>query len=516
MLKNKEYYIGFSKNSDERYMASSGGVGTAIMRHLLSLPEYGTGITFVFDAKLCMYVPKMIYTESDINVCGSVYQDINMIRFIKENIELIKDGIVLSCGPCQVTPIRTMLNRKGIKNFIISYCCSGQTTIEGTWCFYKFLGIKKNDVVNMQYRGNGWPSGIQVWLKNGTVVKKDNWAEPWSSIHQSNVFKPKRCLFCKLDLGKFADINLADPWLERYKKNEKNGATLCIINSEYGKKIFEDMITNNCIEVIPSNYDEYAVAERPNVLKEISLQSESLYKKCIAKLVGINFYRMLATINQKTLKLHNFLQRVIRFVLKKRKFLHIVSRVIEKVESKIRMLYYKKILGGYDSNFSIGPNIVMNNPQCVYFGKNVGVGANTYFGPVIEYMGVVYNPKIVIGEGTWIGKNCSIAAINRVEVGKHVLFAGHVHITDHSHGYEDITNPMAVQRLTSKGPVVIEDDCWLGFSCEILSGVHVGKHSVVAARAVITKDVPAYSIVAGNPARVIKKYDMEQKKWVRV
>ncbi len=123
MLKNNEYYIGFSKNEDDRFKASSGGVGTAIMRHLLSQPEYGTGLTFIFDKSLCMYVPKLIFSEKDINVCGSVYQDIDLIRFIKENVDKIKDGIILSCGPCQVSPIRAILNRNGIRNFIISYCC---------------------------------------------------------------------------------------------------------------------------------------------------------------------------------------------------------------------------------------------------------------------------------------------------------------------------------------------------------------------------------------------------------
>jgi acetyltransferase-like isoleucine patch superfamily enzyme len=194
----------------------------------------------------------------------------------------------------------------------------------------------------------------------------------------------------------------------------------------------------------------------------------------------------------------------------------IFSRFFDRVNAIIRTNHYKKILGGYDSNFSVESGIVMINPQCVFFGKNVGVGANTFFGPVTEYMGIAYNPKIIVGEGTWVGKNCSIAAIDKVEIGKNVLFAGHVHITDHSHGYEDISKPMNVQPLTSKGPVIIEDDCWLGFSCEILSGVHIGKHCVIAARAVVTKDVPAYSVVAGNPARVIKKYDMESKKWIRV
>ena len=516
MQRNNEYYIGFSQNANDRFKASSGGIGTAIMRRLLSSPEYGTAITFIFDAKLCMYVPKIIYTEKDINVCGSIYQDIDLIRYIKDNIKKIKDGIVLSCGPCQVAPIRAMLDRLGIKNFIISYCCSGQTTVEGTWCYYKLLGIDKKDILNMQYRGNGWPSGIQIWLKNGTDVKKANWTEPWVSIHQSNLFKPKRCLFCRLDLGKSADINLADPWLEKYKLNEKVGATLCIICSEYGKKFFNKMIEENEIEIVSSSYNDYAIAEKPNIFKESILHSEHLYKNRIAKLVGNKFYRMLASKNQRTIKWHIRLQSVIQLFSKKRIFMSIFSKFIERIKTIVRIHHYKKILGGYDSNFSVEKGIVINNPQCVYFGKNIGIGENTFLGPVTEYMHIAYNPKIVIGEGTWVGKNCSIAAINKVEIGKNVLFAGQVHITDHSHGYEDITKPMIVQTLISKGPVVIEDDCWLGFGSEILSGVHIGKHSVVAARAVVTKDVPAYSVVAGNPAKVIKKYDMDNRKWIRV
>lgn len=163
-------------------------------------------------------------------------------------------------------------------------------------------------------------------------------------------------------------------------------------------------------------------------------------------------------------------------------------------------------------DFNIG-NIIVNNPECIYIGKGVGIGDDTYLGPVTEYAGITYAPKIIIGEGTWVGKHCSIAAINGVEIGRHVLFAGYVHITDHSHGYEDITRPMMIQPLISKGPVLIDDDCWLGFSCEILSGVHIGKHSVVAARAVVTKDVPPYCIVAGNPARIVKQYNFETKQW---
>ena len=143
------YHIGCATNTNDRFRASSGGVGTSIIRYLLSLPDYGTSITFTFDVTSCMYVPKLIYSEDDINICGSIYQDIDLIKFVKENIQHIQGGMVITSAPCQVVGIRQLLNRNNIKNFILSFCCSGQTTIEGTWQYYHFLGIKKDDIINL-------------------------------------------------------------------------------------------------------------------------------------------------------------------------------------------------------------------------------------------------------------------------------------------------------------------------------------------------------------------------------
>ena len=83
---------------------------------------------------------------------------------------------------------------------------------------------------------------------------------------------------------------------------------------------------------------------------------------------------------------------------------------------------------------------------------------------------------------------CTLSAINKVENGKHILIAAHVHITGHSHGYEDISRPIAPQSLISKEPVIKEDDCRLEYSCESLSGVYIGKQSIFGARAVVTRN----------------------------
>ena len=76
--------------------------------------------------------------------------------------------------------------------------------------------------------------------------------------------------------------------------------------------------------------------------------------------------------------------------------------------------------------------------------------------------------------------------------------------------------PICKQPIIHKGPIIIKKGSWLAFGCHILSGVTIGEHSVVAANSVVTKDVPPYSVVAGNPARIVKQYDFEKKKWVRM
>ena len=84
------------------------------------------------------------------------------------------------------------------------------------------------------------------------------------------------------------------------------------------------------------------------------------------------------------------------------------------------------------------------------------------------------------------------------------MFAGHVHITDHSHGFEDIERPVAPQALITKGPVVIEDDCFIGAGSIILKGVHIGARTIIGAGSVVTKDIPADVTAGGNPCKVMK------------
>ena len=114
---------------------------------------------------------------------------------------------------------------------------------------------------------------------------------------------------------------------------------------------------------------------------------------------------------------------------------------------------------------------------------------------------------MTIGDNCDIGEHNHITACNKISIGNGVLTGRYVYIGDNSHGSLDITEsetPPALRRLVSKGEVIIEDNVWIGDKVAILSGVRIGKGSVIGANSVVTKDVPPYTIVAGCPAKIIR------------
>jgi acetyltransferase-like isoleucine patch superfamily enzyme len=118
---------------------------------------------------------------------------------------------------------------------------------------------------------------------------------------------------------------------------------------------------------------------------------------------------------------------------------------------------------------------------------------------------------VIIGDNTLIGMGNVI--IGPVTIGNHVIFAQNVVASGLNHEYRDPEVPIHLQKVYT-APIVVEDDCWIAANVVLTAGVTIGKHSVVAAGAVVTKDIPPYSVAVGNPAKVIKRYDSAKKEWV--
>lgn len=121
--------------------------------------------------------------------------------------------------------------------------------------------------------------------------------------------------------------------------------------------------------------------------------------------------------------------------------------------------------------------------------------------------------SVIIGDRTRIG--ISNVLIGPVTVGNDVMFAQNVVLSGLNHGYEDIHLSPSMQKVETK-PIVIEDEVWIGANAVVTAGVTVGKHSIVAAGCVVLKDVPPYSIVGGNPGKILKQYNPKSEKWERV
>lgn len=91
-------------------------------------------------------------------------------------------------------------------------------------------------------------------------------------------------------------------------------------------------------------------------------------------------------------------------------------------------------------------------------------------------------------------------------------------ISGHNHEYRNIKIPIYEQGITyaENGKVIIGEGFWLGTNVVVVGNVHIGKHCVIGANSVVTKDIPDYSVAAGIPAKVIKRYDFGKSEWVRV
>jgi acetyltransferase-like isoleucine patch superfamily enzyme len=131
---------------------------------------------------------------------------------------------------------------------------------------------------------------------------------------------------------------------------------------------------------------------------------------------------------------------------------------------------------------------------------------------IIEDFATVNNGvgNVNIGDDTIIGLGNVI--IGPITIGNSVMFAQNIVASGLNHGYEDVDMPPSQQKVNCK-LITIADEVWIGANSVITAGVTIGKHSVIGAGSIVTKDIPEFCVAVGNPARIIKKYNPLTKKW---
>ena len=170
-----------------------------------------------------------------------------------------------------------------------------------------------------------------------------------------------------------------------------------------------------------------------------------------------------------------------------------IKRFLGQLGDHSSVCYPCSLQGGGSRRISIGHHTTIQ-PHCV-------------LGCWEKYGQQVFSPSLSIGHDCTIGEYTQISTCNKMTIGDGLLTGRFVYIGDNAHGslsVEESQIPPQQRPLVSKGEIIIGNNVWIGDKATILAGVHIGDNVIIAANAVVTKDVPSNSMVAGVPAKVIK------------
>lgn len=164
----------------------------------------------------------------------------------------------------------------------------------------------------------------------------------------------------------------------------------------------------------------------------------------------------------------------------------------------LRYKYYKRRLRACGGHIHIDVGIVIKGMDNIQLGTHLRIGQNTH-------MSAIKGGFLRIGDYVGINRNAMINASyeGTIHIGDHCLISTNVVIRSSSHGYDRTDVPIRSQGHIG-GKIIIEDDVWIGANAVVLPNVEIGKGTIVAAGAVVTRSFPPYSIVAGVPAKVVR------------
>lgn len=162
--------------------------------------------------------------------------------------------------------------------------------------------------------------------------------------------------------------------------------------------------------------------------------------------------------------------------------------------------------------------IIIRGKKYIDFGEQLTTGVGCRF----EAYSQDESPTIIFGHDVQINDYVHICGMKKVLIGSNVLIASHVYISDNSHGIykggESDSHPSIPPKKRDYNvvPTIICDNVWIGEGVIVMPGVTIGEGSIIGAHSVVNKSVPPFSIAVGSPARVVKQYNFENKRWERV
>ena len=530
-LPEAECYAAENKNISVVFSSTSGGIFSVLAEAMYREDGYVGGAVFNEDFSVKQIISND--REDLVKLRGSKYIQSNLSGFYKEVQSLLKNGAkVLVCGgPCQMARLRSFL-RKDYENLIIvDYICRG---IGSPKVFHNYLKTFEtrygSPVVHARAKSKelGWRKLTQkVTLSNGKNIFETSQESVWTkNFNRDGLFHRPSCHNCQFKgLPRIADITIADFWgVEGIKldniEDKDLGISLVLVNSEKGKRYFEKVKKKINYQPVPfekvtkGNRSLYESVQQESVDRDTfykDLENMSLHE-AINKYYSQNENDPLKIrVKRKLKKLYVFLRDFKKHTRFKIKPLYQFVKYNKLSEIKKGNIFYptpycvihnegRIIIKGV---FVLGIKKIPNSRSetRLWVEKN-GVFETT--GPVSIGYGsdiqVFENASLTFGGSSNINSSAIIICGERIVLGKESRIGRGVIIRDNNGKHY-----MDIPGYKTSRPIITEDHVWYGEGATIMQGVKIGEGSVISAKAVVTSNVPAHSIVAGNPAQVIQE-----------
>lgn len=516
-------YAAEHKNLEVIFDSTSGGLFSALAEIMYRLNGFVGGAVFNEDFSVRHYISN---EKEDLpRLRSSKYLQSNLEGFYNQVKNLLNKGEkVLVCGtPCQMSALRAFLRKDYDNLIIVDFICRGINSPK-VWSKYikSFEERYGSPVVYAKAKSKeyGWRNLTQkVILADGRHLYETETQSNFTKGYlQTGVYCRPSCYDCKFKgFPRISDITLADFWgIENVDRSmEKDlGTSLVMVNSKKGVSFFEKAKVRARVIPVPFksilagnialvkslapplvNREEFFEDLDKMSFSELSekyiRRSKRTFRSVVKRYLKIGFvlYRHLCSGLSlfKLLRYNSFANIVQGNYFAPYKYSSVL--IDKKAKIKCNSVFtfgYKKIKGSkLESRLLIGRDAVLeiNGRFEVFYGADIEVFDNAKL-------------KIKGNSGTNINFTCICGEY--IEIGKDVQIGRNVTIRDNNGGHY-------INRSGYKNtrPVIIGDKAWLCEGCTIMPGVKIGEGAIVGAHAFVTQNVPAHSVVSGNPAQVV-------------
>lgn len=528
-----------NRNMSVRWNSTSGGAFSALAEVMYEHGGYVSGALYNDDFSVRNYVSN---NSDDLDkLRSSKYLQSRAEGIFKEIRSLLKDGkSVLACGtPCQMAALRSFL-RKDYENLIIvDFICRGVNSPKVYRAYLDSLEKKygsKVVYVKAKNKELGWRNLTRkVTFANGQSYYGVHMQDDFRRGYHTNVFCRPSCYDCKFKgFPRIADITIADYWgIEKVDKNLDNniGTSMILLNSKKGEEYFEHV--KNRLEYIETPFEAILGG---NIALRKSIEPAKIDRTAFFEDLDKHDFDYVTDKYYPLGKNQMGLKICVKAVLKPyvslircvgynpwtwMKFFKVNFRKNTQIDFKAGNYIITKKSAVFDIHpsakisvkapFCYGNNPVkgMIIPTClrmeagttleIHNGPLTRYGTGPYNLRYGAYIEIVNGGKLSIGQGA-ANVGLTIMCAKEVTIGNGVRIGRNVSIRDWNGPHVIVSST-----YRNHAPVHIGDHVWLCTGCTIMPGVTIGEGAVVAANAIVTRDVPPYTLVGGSPAKIMKE-----------